>query len=141
MLQDSEYRDRRKRIVEDGAKYTTGQIIPRVEYSAKETQTWGIVYNKIREMTSKYAVKQVRGARQDVELYCSAHVIIAHGSLCPLLQYMYTMKAMEENCGYSESNIPQLQDISEFLYSCTGRRGLELLWLGWCMFVAVRHNR
>ena len=30
------------------------------------------------------------------------------------------MQAMEENCGYSESNIPQLQDISDFLQSCTG---------------------
>ena len=37
-----------------------------------------------------------------------------------VLQYSYILKAMEENCGYSETNIPQLQDVSDFLVSCTG---------------------
>ncbi len=54
------YRERRRRIVEAGAQYCHGQQIPRVEYSADETRTWGVVYRKIKEMTNEYAAKQVR---------------------------------------------------------------------------------
>jgi hypothetical protein len=37
-----------------------------------------------------------------------------------LQQYSYTMASMEANCGYSDSNIPQLEDIRQFLSGCTG---------------------
>ena len=123
--QDAEYRERRKSIVEGGMSYRTGQSIPRVAYNDNETRTWGIVYNKIKEMTNKYAVKQVRSCL----LWCNAGGDAVATKVCVFegvrawfcrLQYLYTMKAMEENCGYSETNIPQLQDISDFLYSCTG---------------------
>ena len=53
------YRERRKVIVENGAAFMFGQQIPRVKYSDAELATWGVVYRKIKEMTTKYAVRQV----------------------------------------------------------------------------------
>jgi phenylalanine-4-hydroxylase len=50
------------------------------------------VYAKLKEYTRKYASRQ----------------------------YNYIMPSMESNCGYSETNIPQLEDISQYLKSCTG---------------------
>jgi len=74
--------------------YRYGNEIPRVEYSKDETRTWGTVYKKLKELYPKYACSQFN-------------------SILPL---------MEMNCGYSENNIPQLEDISRYLQSCTGFR-------------------
>lgn len=90
--QDKEYRDRRTMIVANAAKYRHGESIPRVQYTAEETATWGTVYSKLRDYTAKYAVPQ-------------------YNEILPL---------MEQHCGYAEDNIPQLQDISDFLDSRTG---------------------
>lgn len=89
---DVEYRERRRMIVETAATYKHGQEIPHVKYTAKETETWGVVYRKVKEYTSQYAVDQ-------------------YNRILPLL---------EANCGYSDTNIPQLEDISHFLKDCTG---------------------
>lgn len=64
-----------------------GTPIPRVNYNANEIATWGEVYNKLTPLLTKHA--------------CQEHV-----RLLPLLV---------DNCGYRPDNIPQLQDISEFL--------------------------
>ena len=60
-----------------------------------------MVYKKLRGYTDKYAVRQ----------------------------YKQVMPMMEKHCGYSEDNIPQLQDISDFLDSCTGKFG-HASWSG-----------
>ena len=73
--------------------YLSGDKIPTVDYTPEETATWGMVYKKLRGYTDKYAVRQ----------------------------YKQVMPMMEKHCGYSENNIPQLQDISDFLDSCTGK--------------------
>jgi len=67
--------------------YRVGDKIPRVEYTAAEKETWRTVYNRLKALFPNHACKQ-------------------HQFVFPML---------EQNCGYSEDNIPQLQDIAEFL--------------------------
>jgi len=75
-------------------KFRHGDRIPYVEYNESEKQVWKTVFSTLKKLYPKYACKQ-------------------HRYIFPLL---------ESNCGYSEDNIPQLQDISEFLQDCTGWR-------------------
>jgi hypothetical protein len=58
-----------------------------VEYTQQEIETWGIVYNKLRSLYPTHACRE-------------------QNHIFPLL---------EQNCGYSPNNIPQLEDISNFL--------------------------
>ena len=64
-----------------------GQPIPIVEYTPEEIATWGKVFRKLTELYPKFACRE-------------------HNHVFPLLI---------ENCGYREDNIPQLNDISNFL--------------------------
>jgi len=89
---DEVYRQRRKDIVKIAGEYRHGQEIPRINYTEQEIATWGIVYKNLKKLFATHACKQ-------------------HRYIIPLL---------EQNCNYSETNIPQLQDISEFLKECTG---------------------
>lgn len=86
-FQDPEYRKRRCDIVAKAKTYRSGQPLPRVEYTQQEIETWGIVYNKLRSLYPTHACRE-------------------QNHIFPLL---------EQNCGYSPSNIPQLEDISNFL--------------------------
>lgn len=65
----------------------SGKPIPFIKYTDDEVRTWGTVYNKLRPLLSKHACKE-------------------HVALLPLL---------EKHCGYSDKNIPQVRDISEFM--------------------------
>lgn len=89
---DPEYRHRRKVIAENAVNYKLGQPIPRAEYTKAETETWGIVWDRLVPLLKKHA--------------CSEY-----NRMLPLLM---------ANCGYRANNIPQLQDISDFLKDCTG---------------------
>lgn len=91
---DPNYIKRRKEIASIAQAYRHGREIPRIEYTTQEKETWGIVYRNLKTLFSKYACRQ-------------------HNYVFPLL---------EQNCGYNENNIPQLQDISNFLQECTGFR-------------------
>lgn len=70
----------------------SGEQIPRVEYSEEEVQTWRTIYTEL------------------VSLY-PTHACAEFNYIFPLLQ---------QNCGYGPNNIPQLQDVSDFLKDCTG---------------------
>ena len=89
---DKVYRERRERIVANATTYKHGMQIPRVDYSDDETATWGAVYEKLQKLYPKYACKQFN-------------------NILPLL---------EHNVGYAPDNIPQQQDVSDFLRECTG---------------------
>ncbi|KAJ3081632.1 hypothetical protein HK102_002224 [Quaeritorhiza haematococci] len=70
----------------------SGQQLPRINYTPAEVQTWGVVYNHLRKLYETHA--------------CREH------------QYVFPL--LIANCGYSENNIPQLEDVSRFLKDCTG---------------------
>jgi phenylalanine-4-hydroxylase len=115
-FRDAEYRERRRIIVHNASTYRHGTLfymhtycrwrlikphffawhageeIPRVKYTKAEVDTWGLVYEKLRVLTKQFGVSQFN-------------------AVLPLL---------EKHCGYSTTNIPQLQDISDFLKSQTG---------------------
>jgi len=89
---DSVYRARRKQLADIAFYYKHGTPIPRVDYSEEEIETWAKVFRQLTQMYPTHACKE-------------------HNHIFPLLV---------ENCGYREDNIPQLQDISDFLKDCTG---------------------
>eukprot|EP01130_Rhizamoeba_saxonica_P002028 TRINITY_DN11834_c0_g1_i1.p1 TRINITY_DN11834_c0_g1~~TRINITY_DN11834_c0_g1_i1.p1 ORF type:complete len:422 (-),score=72.92 TRINITY_DN11834_c0_g1_i1:44-1309(-) len=89
---DSEYRSRRDLIAKIADEFSIGEKIPIVEYTNVEKQTW-------KEIVS-----------QLLKLY-PTH---------PCQEYQTIFPLLVEQCGLYEDNIPQLQDISEFLKSRTG---------------------
>uniref|UniRef100_A0A0B6ZBR0 phenylalanine 4-monooxygenase n=1 Tax=Arion vulgaris TaxID=1028688 RepID=A0A0B6ZBR0_9EUPU len=89
---DPVYRERRKEFADVAFNYKYGQQIPYMEYTNSEKKTWGTIFNKLIKLYSTHACREFN------------HVF-------PLLI---------ENCGYREDNIPQLQDVSNFLKDCTG---------------------
>lgn len=91
---DPVYRERRKYFADIAISYRHGETIPRVEYTEEETKTWGTVFGELTKLYPTHACREFNRA-------------------FPLLIH---------NCGYRKDNIPQLQDISEFLLDCTGFR-------------------
>jgi len=89
---DPVYRARRKEFADIAFNYKYGEQIPRVQYTEEETKTWGTMFKKLTTLYKTHACKEFN------------HVF-------PLLV---------DNCGFREDNIPQLQDVSEFLKDCTG---------------------
>jgi len=89
---DPVYRARRKEFADIAFNYKHGQVIPDPEYTAQEKGVWKEVYTNL------------------TRLY-KTHACYEHNHVFPLL---------EENCGYSPDEIPQLQVVSDFLRSVTG---------------------
>ena len=79
-------------IADIAFNYKHGQVIPDPGYTAQEKGVWKEVYTNL------------------TRLY-KTHACYEHNHVFPLL---------EENCGYSPDEIPQLQVVSDFLRSVTG---------------------
>ncbi|KAL3307068.1 Tryptophan 5-hydroxylase 2, partial [Cichlidogyrus casuarinus] len=86
-FKDEEYRKRRLMFADVAFHYKHGQKIPRIEYTESEKQTWKAVYNGLTKMYPTHACKE-------------------HNENLPLLQ---------KYAGYREDDLPQLEDVSNFL--------------------------
>lgn len=89
---DEVYRKRRKYFADLAFNHKHGQPLPRVEYTEEEINTWRTVYN---QLTSLYPTHACR-------------------------EHNHIFRLMIENCGYGPDQIPQLEDVSNFLKDCTG---------------------
>jgi len=89
---DEVYRTRRKEFADIAFNYKHGQPIPRVQYTKQEIETWTTAFDKLTTLYPTHACKE----------------------------FNYIFPLLRENCGYSRDNIPQLQDVSDFLRDCTG---------------------
>jgi phenylalanine-4-hydroxylase len=89
---DPAYRARRKEITQNALNYRHGEKVPKINYTPEETATWNAVWDQLMPLLQK-------------------HACVEHQRLLPLLM---------ENCGYAANNIPQVEDISQFLKECTG---------------------
>ena len=94
-FKDEVYKKRRHEISEIAKDYkTTDPEIPRVTYTQQELETWKVIYNTLTPLHRKHACEEFNESFID----------------------------MEKHCGYGESNIPQLADISNYLINKTGFR-------------------
>jgi phenylalanine-4-hydroxylase len=84
---DPIYRARRKYFADIAYNYKHGEKLPHVEYTEEEVETWGKVFTQLTTLYPTHACKE-------------------HNHVFPLLI---------ENCGYRKDNIPQLEDVSNFL--------------------------
>ncbi|KAL3225597.1 hypothetical protein MRX96_025741 [Rhipicephalus microplus] len=91
-FKDPEYRQRRMFFADVATQYKYGSPIPRVEYTLEERTTWGRVFRELRQLYTTHA--------------CS--------------EFLENFRLLIKYCGYREDNIPQLEDISQFLKFRTG---------------------
>eukprot|EP00010_Vexillifera_abyssalis_P003453 CAMPEP_0201557254 /NCGR_PEP_ID=MMETSP0173_2-20130828/60607_1 /ASSEMBLY_ACC=CAM_ASM_000268 /TAXON_ID=218659 /ORGANISM="Vexillifera sp., Strain DIVA3 564/2" /LENGTH=430 /DNA_ID=CAMNT_0047970005 /DNA_START=36 /DNA_END=1328 /DNA_ORIENTATION=- len=89
---DQKYRARRKEIVEFAKKYKYAQTIPKIEYTQEENETWGVVYQRLKSLFDTHACKQ----------------------------HIECFEKLEKAGVYSAQEIPQLEEVSQFLRSQTG---------------------
>ncbi|TMS35736.1 hypothetical protein L596_003067 [Steinernema carpocapsae] len=89
---DEVYRARRKEFADIAANYKHGEKIPRVDYTENEIGAWRTIYEELVNLYPKHA--------------------------CAEFNYIFPL--LQQNCGYGPDNIPQLQDVSDFLKDCTG---------------------
>uniref|UniRef100_A0AC35U6F4 Phenylalanine 4-monooxygenase n=1 Tax=Rhabditophanes sp. KR3021 TaxID=114890 RepID=A0AC35U6F4_9BILA len=89
---DPVYRARRKEFADIAFNYRHGQPIPRIEYTDQEITAWTTIYTELTKLYPTHACKE----------------------------FNYIFPLLQQNCGYGPDNIPQLQDVSDFLKDCTG---------------------
>lgn len=89
---DPVYRARRKYFADIAYNYKHGEPLPRVEYTKEEIETWGTIFNNLTKLYKTHACKE----------------------------YNHVFPLLIDNCGFRADNIPQLEDVSNFLRDCTG---------------------
>ncbi|XP_049314375.1 protein henna [Bactrocera dorsalis] len=89
---DPVYRQRRQYFADIAYNYKHGEPLPRVEYTKEEVETWGIMFRNLTKLYKTHACRE----------------------------YNHVFPLLVDNCGYREDNIPQLEDVSNFLKDCTG---------------------
>uniref|UniRef100_A0AAU7L0S5 Tryptophan 5-hydroxylase 2 n=1 Tax=Girardia tigrina TaxID=6162 RepID=A0AAU7L0S5_GIRTI len=91
-FKDETYRIRRNQFSEIAYAYKHGNPIPKIEYTKDEIETWGNVY---RELTKLYPTHACR-------------------------EFLENLPLLQKYCGYREDNVPQLEDVSQFLKNRSG---------------------
>nr|KAF6369956.1 phenylalanine hydroxylase [Myotis myotis] len=99
-FKDPVYRARRKYFADIAYNYRHGQPIPRVEYTEEEKKTWGTVFKTLKSLYK-------------------THACYEHNHIFPLL---------EKYCGFREDNIPQLEEVSQFLQTQYIRHGSKPMY-------------
>lgn len=89
---DQAYRVRRHEIAKIAKEYRSGQLVPRVEYTETELNTWNVVWDKLTSLYPTLACKEYNSALQQ----------------------------MIDAGIYGPRTIPQLQDLSDFMQKRTG---------------------
>jgi len=89
---DKAYRARRERIAEVAFSFRHGDIIPNVEYTPEEAKTWGLIYRQLKKLYPTAACRQ----------------------------HLYVLENLEKEGGFSETAIPQLEDVSRFMKKRSG---------------------
>ncbi|XP_011212893.1 tryptophan 5-hydroxylase 1 [Bactrocera dorsalis] len=91
-FKDPVYRKRRETFSAIANNYKSGHAIPRVTYTPEEIKTWGTVFRELHRLYIKHAVPE----------------------------YMENWPELVKYCGYREDNVPQLEDVSNYLKRKTG---------------------
>lgn len=91
-FKDPVYRARRKEFADVAYNFKYGEKIPRIQYTTEEIKTWRTIYTELTQLYPTHACKE----------------------------FNYIFPLLQQNCGYGPDNIPQLQDVSDFLKDCTG---------------------
>ncbi|XP_047219926.1 tryptophan 5-hydroxylase 1-like isoform X2 [Girardinichthys multiradiatus] len=91
-FKDQIYRKRRKYFADLALNFKHGDPIPRIDYTAEEVRTWGVVFRELNKLYPSHACKE----------------------------YLKNLPLLTKYCKYSENNIPQLEDVSRFLMERSG---------------------
>ena len=91
---DLKYRERRSHIDRLAREYRYESPFPIVDYTPAENETWRAVYEKLTELHARFACQE----------------------------YLVALRELEQECGFSASEIPQGRDVSRFLTERTGFR-------------------
>ncbi len=67
--------------------FSSGQPIPKVSYTDEEVKTWGEIFTELTKLFPTHACQE----------------------------YNHIFPLLVANCGYRADNVPQLEDISNFL--------------------------
>uniref|UniRef100_A0A915DQY8 phenylalanine 4-monooxygenase n=1 Tax=Ditylenchus dipsaci TaxID=166011 RepID=A0A915DQY8_9BILA len=102
-FKDQVYRARRKYFADIAANYKYGEKIPRVQYTEEEINTWRTIYNQLTVLYPSHACRE----------------------------FNYIFPLLQQNCGYGPNNIPQLQDVSDFLKDYLWRSTQFQRFFGW----------
>ncbi|MEJ1287076.1 tryptophan hydroxylase 1 [Cricetulus griseus] len=89
---DNVYRRRRKYFAELAMNYKHGDPIPKIEFTEEEIKTWGTIFRELNKLYPTHACRE----------------------------YLRNLPLLSKYCDYREDNIPQLEDVSNFLKECTG---------------------
>eukprot|EP00331_Platyophrya_macrostoma_P018755 CAMPEP_0176472304 /NCGR_PEP_ID=MMETSP0127-20121128/41671_1 /TAXON_ID=938130 /ORGANISM="Platyophrya macrostoma, Strain WH" /LENGTH=436 /DNA_ID=CAMNT_0017867163 /DNA_START=144 /DNA_END=1454 /DNA_ORIENTATION=+ len=89
---DEAYKARRRAIAASARGHRHGMKIPRMEYTEQEKATWTAVYDNLFHLFPTHACKQFNS----------------------------TLPLFAENAGFCRTELPQLQDVSDYIESQTG---------------------
>ncbi|KAL5962588.1 Tryptophan 5-hydroxylase 2 [Taenia solium] len=91
-FKDEAYRRRRMEFAKIAYNYRYGDAITRIEYTKEERRTWSVVYRELMELHRTHACKE----------------------------YLKNIPLLQKHAGYREEDLPQLEDVSNFLKRRSG---------------------